>query len=328
MPSFSELILPGSWTEDAVIALAALAALSTAFVFYRALLAANPRADRLKGLARRRDDLRAENRAPRRRGLGASREQGLGLARSLVRRLNLLRSRQADKAALRLAQCGWRSPDALVVYLAAKLLLPGVFGAVGLLAINVFQLVSLPPMQGLFVVVLAVVIGAYAPEIFVRNQLVKRKQAIQKGLPDALDLLVICAEAGQGLDAALERVARETVKSAPPLAEELTLTGIELGLLPDRRQALENLIKRTDLPSVRGVVNTLLQSEKYGTPLAQSLRILAAEFRNERMMRAEAKAARLPATLTVPMIVFILPPLFIVLVGPAVLRTFDLLGAL
>lgn len=328
MPNLADMILPGSWTEDALIALAALAALTTVLVFYRALLSSNRRTDRLKNLARRRDDLRAANNAPRRRGLGASREQGLGLARTLVRRLNLLRSRQAEKAVLRLAQCGWRSPDALVVYLAAKLLLPGLMGAVGLLAINVFELVSLPPMQGLFAVVAIVVVGAYAPEIFVRNQLIKRRQAIQKALPDALDLLVICAEAGQGLDAALDRVARETAKGSPPLAEELTLTGIELGLLPERRKALENLIKRTDLPSVRGVVNTLLQSEKYGTPLAHSLRILAAEFRNERMMRAEAKAARLPATLTVPMIIFILPPLFIVLVGPAVLRTFDLLRAL
>ncbi|MHA1568580.1 MAG: type II secretion system F family protein, partial [Alphaproteobacteria bacterium] len=296
-------------------------------VFYRAFLAPNPRADRLKSLARRRDELRAELGAPRRRAaLRRPRERGLGLARHIVRRFNLVRGGHAEKAVLRLAQCGWRSRDALAVYLVAKLVLPALFGVAGLLVFQVFHLVTLAPMQGFFAVAALVVAGAYAPEIYLRNQRTKRQQAIQKGLPDALDLLVICAEAGQGLNAALDRVAREMAKSAPPLAEELTLTGIELNLLPERRQALENLAKRTDLAPVRGVVNTLLQSEKYGTPLAQSLRVLAGEFRNERMMRAETKAARLPAILTVPMIIFILPPLFIVLIGPAILRAVDMLG--
>jgi len=123
----------------------------------------------------------------------------------------------------------------------------------------------------------------------------------------------------------LTRVSRELGKSFPDIADEIGLTALELGLLPERRQALENLNRRTDLPGIRGVVNTLLQTEKYGTPLAQSLRVLSAEFRNERMMRAEEKAARLPATMTVPMIIFILPPLFVVLIGPAVVRVIDMM---
>jgi len=131
---------------------------------------------------------------------------------------------------------------------------------------------------------------------------------------------VICAEGGLSLDGALNRVSREFRRFLPEMADELGLAAIELGFLPNRRQALMNLAKRTDLPSIRGVVNTLVQTERYGTPLAHSLRVLSAEFREERMLKAEEKAAKLPATLTVPMILFILPTLFIVLIGPAIIQ--------
>ena len=130
---------------------------------------------------------------------------------------------------------------------------------------------------------------------------------------------MICAEAGQSLDAALTRIAVKIDISSPEMADEIRLTALELGLLPERRQALINLDTRTNIPGIRGVVNTLNQTEKYGTPLAQSLRVLASEFRNDRMMKAETKAAKLPAIMTVRMIVFILPPLFIVLIGPAII---------
>src|SRR6185369_8296148 len=148
----------------------------------------------------------------------------------------------------------------------------------------------------------------------------RRQKAIQKALPDGLDLLVICAEAGLSLDGALTRVAREIGQATPELADELGLTAIELGFLPNRTEALRNLQKRVELPSIRGVVNTLAQTERYGTPLASSLRVLTAEFRDQRMMKAEEKAGRLPATLTVPMILFILPTLFVILVGPAIIQ--------
>jgi tight adherence protein C len=138
--------------------------------------------------------------------------------------------------------------------------------------------------------------------------------------------LVICAEAGLSLEAALTRVSQEMARACPEVADELGLTAIELGFLPERSKALENLAKRVQLPSFRGVVNTLTQTEKYGTPLSQSLRVLSNEFRSERMLKAEEKAARLPAVLTVPMIIFILPPLMIVLLGPAILRTIDALS--
>jgi tight adherence protein C len=146
---------------------------------------------------------------------------------------------------------------------------------------------------------------------------------LEKALPDGLDLLVICAEAGLSLDTALNRVADEMAHASPDLADELAITGVELTFLPERRLALLNLAKRVPLAAMRGMVGTLVQTEKYGTPLAQSLRVLSAELREQRMLRAEEKAARLPATLTVPMIVFILPTLFIVLIGPALIDVYD-----
>ena len=166
-------------------------------------------------------------------------------------------------------------------------------------------------------------LGLFAPDLYLSNATKKRRQAIIKGLPDGLDLLVICAEAGLSLDTALTRVAEEIGPSAPQLAEELGVTAVELAFLPERRQSLLNLSRRCDIAQVRGLVNTLLQTEKDGTPLAQSMRVLAAEFREQRMLRAEEKAARLPAILTVPMILFILPTLFIVLAGPAMLSVYD-----
>jgi tight adherence protein C len=169
----------------------------------------------------------------------------------------------------------------------------------------------------------AAVLGFFAPDVLIKNLIKKRAHQMELGLPDALDLLVICAEAGLSLDAALQRVSRELELTWPELSEEFGITAAELTYLPERRQAFENLNARTNMASVRGVVNTLLQTAKFGTPLAQSLRILAQEFRDARLVRAEEKAARLPAMLTVPMILFILPTLFIVLLGPAALGVID-----
>jgi tight adherence protein C len=171
----------------------------------------------------------------------------------------------------------------------------------------------------------ALILAYKAPDLWLKNKIDKRTKAIRKGLPDALDLLVICAEAGLTVDAAFGRVARELGKAYPELGDEFALTSIELGFLTDRRFAFENLAKRIDLDSIRGVVTTMIQTEKYGTPLASALRVLSAEFRNERMMRAEEKAARLPAIMTIPLILFILPVLFIVILGPAACSIHDAL---
>jgi len=170
---------------------------------------------------------------------------------------------------------------------------------------------------------LGVLFGFYAPNIYLRNAAAKRAKLLQRSLPDGLDLMVICAEAGLSLDAALIRVSRELGNGSPELAEELAITAAELTFLPDRRMAFDNLNTRTNSEGIRAVVNTLQQTAKFGTPLAQSLRVLASEMRTARMTRAEEKAARLPALLTVPMILFILPTLFIVLLGPAGIGIID-----
>ena len=183
-----------------------------------------------------------------------------------------------------------------VAVIFGRLVLPIVFGA---LIVYVVYIAEFFPEWGplkRYGLVAGVFILAYkAPDLYLKNKIQKRATAIRKGLPDALDLLVICAEAGLTVDAAFHRVARELGRAYPELGDEFQLTAIELGFLTDRRTAFENLALRTNLDSIKGVVTTMIQTEKYGTPLASALRVLSAEFRNERMMRAEEKAARLPA---------------------------------
>jgi tight adherence protein C len=243
--------------------------------------------------------------------------------RDLVVRLDLLRSKHATGARMMLARAGLRSGDAMIRYLFARLALPIAFSAAALIDSYTLKLLPVPPNLTLAASAAAGVLGYFAPGIYIKNLTKKRAKRIQLALPDGLDLMVICAEAGLSLDSTLMRVARELENTWPELAEEFGITAAELTFLPDRRQAFENLSNRTDMSSIRGVVNTLTQTAKFGTPLAHSLRVLAAEFRDARMFRAEEKAARLPALMTVPMILFILPTLFIVLLGPAGINIVD-----
>jgi tight adherence protein C len=315
--------IPDGWTVDDLIVLsAAISVAVSAIAVWQALLVRDDLTPRLKALAERRTTLKADMLAGSSR---TRRKTSDNVMHGVVTKLNLLRSREAEKARLALARAGIRTKDAVVTYLFCKVVLPFLLGALAMIMIEWLQIIHVAEPYRMPVALGSVVLGFFAPSIYVKNAADKRRAAMQKGLPDALDLMVICAEAGLSLDSALTRVAREIGPSCPELADELGLTSVELGFLPERRQALENLNLRTDMPAIRGVVNTLQQTEKYGTPLAQSLRVLAAEFRNERLMKAEEKAARLPAILTVPMIIFILPPLFIVLIGPAILRTIDAL---
>jgi tight adherence protein C len=321
--NFSQFIPAGFTFEDVIVISAAIAVAVSAIAVWQALIVRDELTPRLKALAERRAALKANllAGAPRTRRKTTSDT----VMHGVVTKLNLLRSREAEKARLALARAGIRNKDAVVTYLFCKIVMPFVLGVLAMVMLDWLELIKLAEPYRMPAALGAVLLGFMAPGIYVKNVADKRRAAMQKGLPDALDLLVICAEAGLSLDAALTRVAREIGPSCPQLADEFGLASVELGFLPERRQALENLNQRTNMPAVRGVVNTLLQTEKYGTPLAQSLRVVAAEFRNERLMRAEEKAARLPAILTVPMIIFILPPLFIVLIGPAILRTIDAL---
>lgn len=306
--------------NDLIAGLAALAVLIAFFAVWQALRGRDPFARRYTAISQRRDTLRQQALDVKR---NRQRMTTAGMMSEIVTRLNLVRSRRAHDVRMTLAQAGMRSNEAMVRYLFARLALPFVFGAFVLFDSYGTHILPIPDNLRGFAAIGAAVLGFFAPDVFLRNIISRRSHQMELGLPDALDLLVICAEAGLSLDASLIRVSRELEFTWPELSEEFGITAAELTYLPDRKQAFENLNLRTNMASVRGVVNTLLQTAKFGTPLAQSLRILAAEFREARITRAEEKAARLPAMLTVPMILFILPTLFIVLLGPAIISVID-----
>ncbi len=166
----------------------------------------------------------------------------------------------------------------------------------------------------------AAYIGMHLPLMILKNKIQRRQLSIKRAFPDTLDLLLICVESGMSIEAAFKKVSDEVGTQSVALAEELTLTTAELSYLPDRRQAYENLAKRTDLEGVKSVCMALQQAERYGTPLANMLRVMAQENRDMRMSEAEKKAAGLPPKLTVPMILFFLPVLFVVILGPAAIK--------
>ena len=305
--------------DDVITLLAALAVLTTVLAMWQVLRPSSVFERRLEQIVQRKESLRRQALATRRgRGLAA-----VGFMREAVTRLNLLRSRHAADARNMLVQAGIRSRDAMIGFLFARISLPFLFGIMLLADTKVFHLLPIPPAFDFVPPMVGVLFGFYAPTIYLRNAAAKRAKQLQLSLPDGLDLMVICAEAGLSLDAALIRVSRELGNGSPELAEELAITAAELTFLPDRRMAFDNLNTRTNSEGIRAVVNTLQQTAKFGTPLAQSLRVLASEMRTARMTRAEEKAARLPALLTVPMILFILPTLFIVLLGPAAIGIID-----
>ncbi|MGB0695174.1 MAG: type II secretion system F family protein [Rhodospirillaceae bacterium] len=309
---------------DRLTLMAAGSAFIAVVTVWSALLERDPMAKRAKALKATRAGLRDALIAPKRRGGARPGDMSLNsVAKKVVDKLNLLKAKNADEMARKLANAGHRSKDALVIYLFAKLIMPFVLGGLAILYLKTAAPPNLNPGLHLPIALVAVLFGALLPGIWLKNLVDRRRKALRKGLPDALDLLVICAEAGLSLDAALSRVAKEMGRSSPEIADEFGLCAIELGFLPERRSALDNLSKRVDLQEFRSVVNTLLQTERYGTPLSKSLTVLSREFRNERMLKAEDKAARLPATLTVPMIIFILPALFVVLLGPAAIQALD-----
>ncbi len=301
-------------------ALSAIAAFAAMIAIYAATTVHDPMIKRVRALNERREQLKAGIVAStsKRRKKIAHRSEVADRVRNFLSSLKMLQDEQVLKAQQRLAQAGMRSKDLAFVVIFARFILPlvlGTFVIVMVYAVDYFPTWGAFKKYGL---VAGVLLLAYkAPDLYLKNRVQKRSDAIRKGLPDALDLLVICAEAGLTVDASFNRVARELGKGYPELGDEFALTSIELGFLTDRRQAFQNLATRIDLEAVRGVVTTMIQTEKYGTPLASALRVLSAEFRNERMMRAEEKAARLPAIMTVPLILFILPVLFIVILGPA-----------
>lgn len=273
---------------------------------------------RLKALRTRRMKTRGEHTAAKTSPKAVS----LGFLREIADRLNLLRGAAADQTSRKLRQAGFHSRDAAVVYVFIKLALPLLLGFLMIGLTSVTNVIAVPEDFVLATCVGAVLVGFLLPEIYIKNVASKRREVLNSILPEGLDLLTICVEAGLSIDAAFRRVSREMQGSMPELAVEFEMTAIELTYLPDRQQALENMAERSDSAAVAALVNALRQTEKYGTPLAASLRILSQEFRQTRASKAEEKGARMPALMTVPLMVFILPTLITVLIAPAIMSMF------
>ncbi|MEG3179249.1 type II secretion system F family protein [Sphingomonas sp. LT1P40] len=300
--------------------LAGVAAFCVLLAIYAATSVRDPMAKRVKALNERREQLKAGITAStsKRRAKLVRQNDTTDRIRNFLSSLKMLQDSQVKATQIKLLQAGVRSKDYAFAVIFGRLMLPIFVGGTMLFLVYGTEMFSdWTPLKAYGLVAGTFILSYKAPDIYLKNKISKRSSAIRKGIPDALDLLVICAEAGLTVDAAFGRVSKELGKAYPELGEEFSLAAIELGFLTDRRHAFENMAMRIDLDSVRGVVTTMIQTEKYGTPLASALRVLSAEFRNERMMRAEEKAARLPAIMTVPLILFILPVLFVVILGPA-----------
>lgn len=241
----------------------------------------------------------------------------------LVNRLQLKNWLNSDVAQQRLQMAGFRGGQAEIAFLFFRFVAPILFVAVGALYIFVIvDTTKYPLMFRIAGVVLAAFLGLKAPEIYLSNTIAKRQLSITRAFPDALDLLLICVESGMSIEQSFRKVSEEIGAQSIPLAEELMLATAELSYLSERRQAYENLSRRTGLDAVKSVCTALTQSERYGTPIGQAMRVLAQEFRDQRMTEAERKAAALPPKLTVPMILFFLPVLFVAILGPAGIQIF------
>jgi tight adherence protein C len=284
---------------------------------------------RMKSVANRREELRRRSReALAQKGGGAAstlRHSDTGVYKTIVERLQLSRLLEDPKVVEKLAQAGYRGPRPVTTFYFFRFVTPFVFFALAglyLFAINSFHL---PVMTRICICVGGLLAGYYAPNVYITNVATKRRESIVAGFPDALDLLLICVESGMSIEAALAKVSQEIGPSSINLAEELSLLVAELSYLPDRRLAYEGLAKRANHPGVKSVTMAMIQAERYGTPLGAALRIMAKENRELRLAAAEKKAAALPAKLTVPMILFFLPVLFVVILGPAIMRIQDTL---
>ncbi|MDP5104416.1 MAG: type II secretion system F family protein [Erythrobacter sp.] len=300
--------------------MAGLAAFAVMLAIYAAVTIRDPMAKRVKALEARREQLKAGiivSGAKKRTTL-VRRTDTTDKVKDSLGKMNILQDSQIKVVQQKMAYAGFRNKELAVLIIGMRAIMPIVLGGLaGLLIYGVELWPDLGAFKRLFIFAGIVFLSYKGPELYIGNLATKRTKEIQKGLPDALDLLVICAEAGLTVDAAFNRVAKELGRAYPELGDEFALTAIELSFLNERKIAFNNLAYRVNLEAVKGVVTTMVQTERYGTPLASALRVLSAEFRNERMMRAEEKAARLPAIMTIPLIMFILPTLFVVILGPA-----------
>ena len=320
-----DLVSTLSDPKNLIAAGAAALGFATIVTVFAPMFRGNALESRLKSVANRREELRRRSREAMSKDSSNLRHSDQGLYKRVVDKLDLAKLLEDPKVIDKLAQAGFRGPKPVSTYYFFRFVLPFVFG---ILTIAYFFLaggkLNLPLMAKLLIVMFAITAGFYAPNVYITNVAKKRKQSIVQSFPDALDLLLICVEAGMSIEAAIQKVSQEVGRASIELAEEMSLLVAELSYLPDRRQAYENLTRRTGDPGIKSVATAMIQAEKYGTPLGAALRVMAKENRDLRLSAAEKKAAALSAKLTVPMIVFFLPVLFLVIMGPAVLRALDM----
>ncbi len=307
--------------------LAAVGAAAAVFSVLAPMFATDPMRNRVKRVAEYKENLRIKSRealTQKQKSQGVRFSQAGGFGREIVEQLKLLELFDAESAAKKLAMAGSRGERPVFTFMLARLITP-IVACIGMgVYVYVFNGFELGSFGRLMATAGALVAGFYLPNIYVSNMITKRQQKLKLHFPDAMDLLLICVEAGMSIEAALQKVSEEMGVNCPELAEEMALTTAELSYLADRKDAYVNLAERTGLDGVKAVTTALIQSETYGTPLGASLRVMAAENRELRMQEAEKKAAALPPKLTVPMILFFLPVLFVVILGPAMLRVFGM----
>lgn len=312
-----------------IAVLASISAAAVVFTFGSSLIVRQEMKGRIRRVALERDKMRAEEMA-RLRGTGpqdarASIRRGSetkSYMKNAVDRFDLKKAFQDENTVDQLAMAGQRGQGALTTYLFQRFATPIVIFVLAALYFLVLAPGGRPAYLNLVYAIGAGLVGAYLPVLLLKNRIQKRQHSIRRSWPDCLDLLLLCVEAGMSMEHAFKRVAREIGGQSPELAEELTLTMAELSFLEDRTRAYENLGRRTGLDGVKAVMTALIQADRYGTSVGQALRVMAEEGREARMMEAEKKAAALPPKLTVPLIVFFLPVLFIVILSPAMIKVF------
>jgi tight adherence protein C len=321
MSDFIEAIIK---PEVLMTIFAALAVFAMIFTIAMPMLQRDRLPARMRVMATERDKMRSARLAElgKKDGKGALRQTPQGFMLEIVEKLNLRSAFDTEEQRDKLKMAGLRGQAPLVTYMFFRLVMPIIVTIGALIYMFLIASYDYPPIVNVSASLLAGYIGYYLPNMFITNQIQRRQQSIMSGFPDSLDMLLICVQSGMSIEAAFGKVAQEVGAQSIELAEEYSLTTAELSYLPERRQAFENLGRRTGVPGIKAVATALIQAERYGTPVGQALRVMAKENREMRMSEAEKKAAALPPKLTVPMIVFFLPVLFVVIIGPALIQVF------
>ena len=309
--------------EVAIMVLIGLATFGTIITIVGPLLSGSKLNSRMKSVSTERELMRKARLAALGSGSGSLRHENKGAFKVVVEKLRLDKALDPEQTREKLKMAGLRGPGPLMMFMFFQIVMPVLVGIATALYLTYVNDHGHAPTMRIGLSIGAALVGYYLPNLFVYNIVQKRKDSIRKAWPDALDLLLICVQSGMSIEAAFKLVSSEIGSQSIPLAEELTLTTAEMSYLQERRQAYENLGIRTGLEGVKSVTTSLMQAERYGTPLSQALRVLAQENRDMRMAEAERKAAALPPKLTVPMITFFLPVLFVVILGPAIIQALN-----